>query len=127
MRTERAWSKLWVHSIISRLRLSANWEHTASNANQGSYVHLTSEEASGLAEKVERETCIYRCFDTTCRGTTLRFHGRAERETALNKMNELQKSIEGWEGKDIGQSCNEFIMGKREDRHVARPVKTGMV
>jgi len=41
-----------------------------------------------------------------------RFHGgRASREIALSKMNDLQKSIDGWEGKDIGQSCNELIMG----------------
>ena len=42
----------------------------------------------------------------------LRFQGRAERDAALQKMAELQKSIDGWEGKNIGQSCNEFIMGK---------------
>jgi len=38
--------------------------------------------------------------------------GRANRDIALNKMNELQRSIDGWEGKDIGQSCNEYIMGE---------------
>ena len=43
---------------------------------------------------------------------TLRFQGRAEKEAALSKMNELQKQIDGWEGKNIGQSCHEFIMGK---------------
>ena len=51
---------------------------------------------------------INECF----RDTTLRFQGRAEREAALTKMNQLQKSIDGWEGKNIGQSCNEFIIGK---------------
>lgn len=60
-------------------------------------------------------------------GNLLRFQGRASREMALAKMNELQKSIDGWEGKDIGQSCNEYIMegslqkmiGKRmTDRYV---------
>jgi len=38
--------------------------------------------------------------------------GRANRDIALNKMNELQKSIDGWEGKHIGHSCNEYIMGE---------------
>ncbi|XP_074642925.1 son of sevenless homolog 2-like [Tubulanus polymorphus] len=42
--------------------------------------------------------------------TTLRFHGHMGRQTALQKMNELQKSIDGWEGKHIGESCNEFII-----------------
>jgi len=42
-----------------------------------------------------------------------RFRGsRANRDIALNKMNEVQKSIDGWEGKDISQSCNEYIMGE---------------
>jgi len=40
-------------------------------------------------------------------------HGRARRQMALEKANELQKLIDGWEGKDIGQCCNEFIRGKQ--------------
>jgi len=41
----------------------------------------------------------------------VRMHGRARRQAAMKKINELQKSIEGWDSKDIGQSCNEFIRG----------------
>lgn len=44
--------------------------------------------------------------------TSLSFHNHMGRPAALTKMNELQKSIDGWEGKHIGESCNEFIMGK---------------
>ncbi|GAB6020519.1 hypothetical protein CHUAL_003203 [Chamberlinius hualienensis] len=40
---------------------------------------------------------------------SLRLHRRMSRSAALQKMNELQKSIDGWEGRDIGQCCNEFI------------------
>ena len=43
---------------------------------------------------------------------SLRLQGRGGRQAALAKMGELQKSIDGWEGKDIGKSCNKFIMGK---------------
>ena len=40
----------------------------------------------------------------------LRLNGRTNRATALAKMTDIQRAIDGWEGKDIGQSCNEFIM-----------------
>ncbi|KAB7496925.1 Son of sevenless-like protein 2 [Armadillidium nasatum] len=37
-------------------------------------------------------------------------HGRSSRQAMLQKLNEIQKSIEGWEGKDIAQCCSEYIM-----------------
>ncbi|KYO31338.1 son of sevenless-like protein 1 isoform B [Alligator mississippiensis] len=44
--------------------------------------------------------------------TMCRFYNRQVRSKhlAIKKMNEIQKNIDGWEGKDIGQCCNEFIM-----------------
>uniref|UniRef100_A0A6Q2XR33 Son of sevenless homolog 2 (Drosophila) n=1 Tax=Esox lucius TaxID=8010 RepID=A0A6Q2XR33_ESOLU len=43
---------------------------------------------------------------------------------AIKRMNEIQKSIDGWEGKDIGQCCSEFILegallraGAKHERH----------
>uniref|UniRef100_T1J9K9 Ras-GEF domain-containing protein n=1 Tax=Strigamia maritima TaxID=126957 RepID=T1J9K9_STRMM len=60
--------------------------------------------------------------------TSLRIFGHMSRQAALTRMNDLQKTIDGWEGKDIGQCCNEFILdgllgkigsGKRlTERHV---------
>jgi son of sevenless-like protein len=41
----------------------------------------------------------------------LRLHGRTGRQAIVQKMTDLQKSIDGWEGKDIWQSCSEFILG----------------
>ncbi|XP_010775235.1 son of sevenless homolog 1-like [Notothenia coriiceps] len=52
-------------------------------------------------------------------------HQMKGRHLAMRKMSEIQRSIEGWEGKDIGQSCSEFIMegtltrvGAKHERHV---------
>lgn len=90
------------------------------------------EQAEGLLQPLKSE------LERICSGTLLkrkpgeaflRMHGRTSRQAALQKMNELQKSIDGWEGKDIGQCCNEFIMdgilgkvgsgGRRQsERHV---------
>ncbi|KAK3580871.1 hypothetical protein CHS0354_032932 [Potamilus streckersoni] len=58
---------------------------------------------------------------------SLRLQGRTGRQAVVQKMYELQKSIDGWEGKDIWQSCSEFIIdgvlnkhmkGKTTERHV---------
>ncbi|KAM9294164.1 son of sevenless homolog 2 isoform 2-T2 [Gastrophryne carolinensis] len=57
----------------------------------------------------------------------LRLYNRQMRSKhlAIKKMNEIQKNIDGWEGKDIGQCCNEFIMegsltrvGAKHERHI---------
>ncbi|XP_076464153.1 son of sevenless homolog 1-like [Babylonia areolata] len=42
--------------------------------------------------------------------TSLRLHGRSNRQAQVQKMTELQRNIDGWEGKDIWQSCSEFIL-----------------
>ncbi|KAF8788923.1 Son of sevenless like protein [Argiope bruennichi] len=39
-----------------------------------------------------------------------RIYHKGNRQASIQKMNELQRSIDGWEGKDIGQCCNEFVM-----------------
>ncbi|KAK3094148.1 hypothetical protein FSP39_024725, partial [Pinctada imbricata] len=41
--------------------------------------------------------------------TSLRLQGRTGRQAVVQKMSELQRSIDGWEGKAIWQSCSEFI------------------
>ncbi|XP_069049351.1 son of sevenless homolog 2 isoform X2 [Lepisosteus oculatus] len=47
------------------------------------------------------------------------------KQLAIKRMNEIQKSIDGWEGKDIGQCCSEFILegpltraGAKHERHM---------
>ncbi|XP_070181903.1 son of sevenless homolog 1-like isoform X2 [Littorina saxatilis] len=41
---------------------------------------------------------------------SLRLHGRSNRQAQVQKMTELQRNIDGWEGKDIWHSCSEFIL-----------------
>lgn len=60
---------------------------------------------TSLEKKFGNSLCKRRPWETS-----LRLQGQSGRQAALTKMNELQKSIDGWEGKDIWQSCNEFIM-----------------
>ena len=39
-------------------------------------------------------------------------NNRSLRQANLQKMNEVQRSIDGWEGKDISQcGCSEFVKG----------------
>lgn len=66
-----------------------------------------------LGSYYDNKLFIQKCF-TFCRETSLRLQGRTGRQQVVQKMSELQKSIDGWEGKDIWQSCSEFILGKKK-------------
>lgn len=66
---------------------------------------------------------IQKCF-TFCRETSLRLQGRTGRQQVVQKMSELQKSIDGWEGKDIWQSCSEFILGINLEKETKQIPKT---
>ncbi|KAG8175655.1 hypothetical protein JTE90_006830 [Oedothorax gibbosus] len=39
-----------------------------------------------------------------------RMYAKGNRQASIQRMNDLQRSIDGWEGKDIGQCCNDFVM-----------------
>lgn len=46
------------------------------------------------------------------RDSGLRMQSRARKQAALEKTSELQKNVDGWDQRDIGQCCNEFIRGR---------------
>lgn len=48
--------------------------------------------------------------------TGLRMQSRARKQAALEKTSELQKTVDGWDQRDIGQCCNEFIRGNKKER-----------
>ena len=52
------------------------------------------------------------------REISLRLHRRSNRQAQVQKMSELQRNIDGWEGKDIWQTCSEFILGKLKNTGV---------
>ncbi|KAK6489820.1 son of sevenless-like protein 1 isoform X2 [Huso huso] len=63
-----------------------------------------------------------RLSESACRFYSQQMKGK---QLAIKKMNEIQKNIDSWEGKDIGQCCNEFIMegtltrvGAKHERHI---------
>uniref|UniRef100_A0A8U8AQS9 Uncharacterized protein n=1 Tax=Geospiza parvula TaxID=87175 RepID=A0A8U8AQS9_GEOPR len=65
---------------------------------------------------------VFFSCESACRFYTQQMKGK---QLAIKKMNEIQKNIDGWEGKDIGQCCNEFIMegtltrvGAKHERHI---------
>lgn len=80
-------------------------------------------ENSKCACNVSLVMCFYLFHsESACRFYNHQMKGK---QLAIKKMNEIQKNIDGWEGKDIGQCCNEFIMegaltrvGAKHERHI---------
>ncbi|KAH8027670.1 hypothetical protein HPB51_007220 [Rhipicephalus microplus] len=73
----------------------------------------TLEQAEGLLRRLKAQltrTCADKLPRKRPGEASLRMHSRDRRATALHKMKELQKAVDGWEGRDIGQCCNEYIM-----------------
>ncbi|XP_024914215.1 son of sevenless homolog 1 [Cynoglossus semilaevis] len=77
---------------------------------------------SSMERICSRSLAKRRLSESACRFYSHQMKGK---QLAIKKMNEIQKNIDGWEGKDIGQCCNEFIMegtltrvGAKHERHI---------
>ncbi|XP_056136065.1 son of sevenless homolog 1-like [Lampris incognitus] len=77
---------------------------------------------SSMERICSRNLAKRRVSESACRFYSQQMKGK---HLAIKKMNEIQKNIDGWEGKDIGQCCNQFIMegtltrvGAKHERHI---------
>ncbi|XP_012264041.1 protein son of sevenless [Athalia rosae] len=71
----------------------------------------TLEQVQGLLQPLQMEL-LKSVANLPKKDNGLRMQSRARRQAALEKTSELQKTVDGWDQRDIGQCCNEFI---RED------------
>ncbi|KAM0730412.1 Protein son of sevenless [Formica fusca] len=71
----------------------------------------TLEQVQGLLRPLQIEL-MQSVASLPKKDTGLPMQSRARRQAALEKISELQKSVDGWDQRDIAQCCNEFI---RED------------
>ncbi|XP_019883701.2 protein son of sevenless isoform X1 [Camponotus floridanus] len=71
----------------------------------------TLEQVQGLLRPLQMEL-MQSMASLPKKDTGLPMQSRARRQAALEKISEIQKTVDGWDQRDIGQCCNEFI---RED------------
>lgn len=71
------------------------------------------EQVQGLLNPLQMEL-LQSMASLPKKDTGLRMQSRARRQAALEKTNELQKTVDGWDQRDVGQCCNEFIRGMRK-------------
>lgn len=72
------------------------------------------EQVQGLLRPLQME--LMQSASLPKKDTGLPMQSRARRQAALEKISELQKTVDGWDQRDIGQCCNEFIRGN-EKKH----------
>lgn len=70
------------------------------------------EQVQGLLSPLQMEL-LQSTASLPKKDTGLRMQSRARRQAALEKTSELQKTVDGWDQRDVGQSCNEFIRGMK--------------
>ncbi|XP_054279418.1 protein son of sevenless isoform X2 [Macrosteles quadrilineatus] len=68
------------------------------------------EQVEGLLRPLQMD--LNKTMTNVPKRETVRTPGRVRRQAALEKTNELQRTIEGWDPKELSQCCNELI---RED------------
>ena len=100
---QMSWWEFWLHLHCITPPPPPPPHPTCSNC---CFYHSTSTMKKNTVQDIFTKSFTY------SREISLRLHGRSNRQAQVQKMAELQRNIDGWEGKDIWQSCSEFILGE---------------
>ncbi|CAB1344761.1 unnamed protein product [Coregonus sp. 'balchen'] len=115
-----------VQYVLPRLLLTPQLEEKSEDEEDKECLKQAITALLNLQSSMERicskNMAKRRLSESACRFYSQQMKGK---HLAIKKMNEIQKNIDGWEGKDIGQCCNEFLMegtltrvGAKHERHI---------
>lgn len=69
-------------------------------------------QVEGLMMGVQNDLVKCTASQNLVQRNAIAVHPRVRRQVALEKIHELERIVENWDPKDVGQCCNEYIRGR---------------